>query len=220
MSAIFLMLMGVLGFLLVSPVHSITGSEVIERMQKSFAKSETFSAKFEKRFYWAVLDKHLTQSGNIYTRKPGQFRVEVEGDLIIADGKSIWAYTKDNNQVIVSDYDTEFLTPWEILVDYSQNFDPVSVAQTKLDGRPCYTIVLKPQNDTGTVERQKIQWMQIWVDKKHWHLLQVEQLEANEDLRTYILRDHRVDKKLKNELFFFDNIDSVDVIDRRSIEMN
>ena len=157
MSAIFLMLIGVLGFLLVSPVHSITGSEVIERMQKRFAKSETFSAKFEKRFYWAVLDKHLTQSGNIYTRKPGQFRVEVEGDLIIADGKSIWSYTKDNNQVIVSDYDTEFLTPWEILVDYSQTFDPVSVAQTKLDGRSCYTIVLKPQNDTGTVERQKIQ---------------------------------------------------------------
>ena len=179
MSGIFLMLIGVLGFLLVSPVHSITGSEVIERMLKRFAKSETFSAKFEKRFYWAVLDKHLTQSGNIYTRKPGQFRVEVEGDLIIADGKSIWSYTKDNNQVIVSDYDTEFLTPWEILVDYSQTFDPVSVAQAKLSGQSCYTIVLKPQNETSTVEGQKVQWMKIWVDKKHWYLLQVEQLEAN-----------------------------------------
>lgn len=220
MSAIFLMLIGVLGFLLVSPVHSITGSEVIERMQKKFAKSETFSAKFEKRFYWAVLDKHLTQSGNIYTRKPGQFRVEVEGDLIIADGKSIWSYTKDNNQVIVSDYDTEFLTPWEILVDYSQTFDPVSVAQAKLSGQSCYTIVLKPQNETSTVEGQKVQWMKIWVDKKHWYLLQVEQLEANEDLRTYILKDHRVDKKLNNELFFFDDIDGVDVIDRRSIDTN
>jgi len=214
------MLIGVLGFLLVSPVHSITGSEVIERMQKKFAKSETFSAKFEKRFYWAVLDKHLTQSGNIYTRKPGQFRVEVEGDLIIADGKSIWSYTKDNNQVIVSDYDTEFLTPWEILVDYSQTFDPVSVAQAKLSGQSCYTIVLKPQNETSTVEGQKVQWMKIWVDKKHWYLLQVEQLEANEDLRTYILKDHRVDKKLNNELFFFDDIDGVDVIDRRSIDTN
>lgn len=214
------MLIGVLGFLLVSPVHSITGSEVIERMQKRFAKSETFSAKFEKRFYWAVLDKHLTQSGNIYTRKPGQFRVEVEGDLIIADGKSIWSYTKDNNQVIVSDYDTEFLTPWEILVDYSQTFDPVSVAQAKLSGQSCYTIVLKPQNETSTVEGQKVQWMKIWVDKKHWYLLQVEQLEANEDLRTYILKDHRVDKKLNNELFFFDDIDGVDVIDRRSIDTN
>lgn len=214
------MLIGVLGFLLVSPVHSITGSEVIERMQKRFAKSETFSAKFEKRFYWAVLDKHLTQSGNIYTRKPGQFRVEVEGDLIIADGKSIWSYTKDNNQVIVSDYDTEFLTPWEILVDYSQTFDPVSVAQAKLSGQSCYTIVLKPQNETSTVEGQKVQWMKIWVDKKHWYLLQVEQLEANEDLRTYILKDHRVGKKLNNELFFFDDIDGVDVIDRRSIDTN
>ena len=220
MSAIFLMLIGVLGFLLVSPVHSITGSEVIERMQKRFAKSETFSAKFEKRFYWAVLDKHLTQSGNIYTRKPGPFRVEVEGDLIIADGKSIWSYTKDNNQVIVSDYDTEFLTPWEILVDYSQTFDPVSVAQAKLSGQSCYTIVLKPQNETSTVEGQKVQWMKIWVDKKHWYLLQVEQLEANEDLRTYILKDHRVGKKLNNELFFFDDIDGVDVIDRRSIDTN
>ena len=96
----------------------------------------------------------------------------------------------------------------------------MSVAQAKLSGQSCYTIVLKPQNETSTVEGQKVQWMKIWVDKKHWYLLQVEQLEANEDLRTYILKDHRVDKKLNNELFFFDDIDGVDVIDRRSIDTN
>ena len=82
----FVFAVGVLSLILFSPAEAITGAEVIERMQKRFAKAKTFSARFEKRFYWAVLGKELTQSGRIYTRKPGQFRVEVEGDLVVADG--------------------------------------------------------------------------------------------------------------------------------------
>ena len=59
-------------------------------MQESFAKAKTFSARFEKQLYWAVLDKTLSQKGRIYTRKPGKFRVEVEGGSVeVADGAGV-----------------------------------------------------------------------------------------------------------------------------------
>ena len=187
-------------------------------MRNNFAKAKTYSAKFEKRFYWAVLDKNLSQKGKLYTRKPGQFRLEVEdGNVVVADGSAIWAYTEKNEQVVVSPYDRELPTPWEILVEYTESFSPLAVVETALEGRPCYLITLEPK--AGVVPQPtaglQVVRMKVWVDKKRWHLLKVEQLEANDDLRTYILKDHRAGKKLDDDLFVFDPPDGVEVIDRR-----
>ena len=96
------------------PARAITGAEVIERMEERFAKAKTYSATFEKKFFWSVLDRNMSREGRIFTRRPRQFRVEVEdGDLVIADGEAIWVYNKANQQVIVAPYEDELRTPWK-----------------------------------------------------------------------------------------------------------
>lgn len=199
-----------------APAAAVTGAEVIERMHKRLAKSKSFTARFEKRFYWAVLDKRLTQKGRIYTRKPGKFRVEVGDDVVVADGRSIWAYTEQNSQVVVSDYDAGLQTPWEILVDYAESFAPVSITETELSGRTCYAVVLQPLRQGAAGEGGRVERMEVWVDKRRWQLLQIEQLEENGDLRTYLLEDHKLDRKLDDDLFTFEAPSGVDVIDRRT----
>ena len=68
---------------------AITGAEVIERMQERFADAKSYEARFEKQFYWAVLDKSMSREGRIYTRRPGQFRVEVDdGDLVAVSARN------------------------------------------------------------------------------------------------------------------------------------
>ena len=196
---------------------AVTGPEVIERMQKSFAKSNTFSAHFEKAFYWAVLDKHLKRSGRIFTSQPGRFRVELEdGDLIVADGQAMWAYNQQNAQVVVSDYDGELRTPWEILVEFAASFTPVSVSEAELSGRACYLVVLQPATEHHPGEGGTIVRMRVWVDRKRWYLLQVEQLESNGDLRTYVLTGHKHNKKIADDVFEFELRPDVDVVDRRN----
>lgn len=199
------------------PARAITGGEVIERMQRSFDKAKTFSARFEKRFHWAVLDRQLVRRGRLYTRRPGQFRVEMEdGDLVVADGQAIWAHSRDNEQVVVSAYDGELRTPWEILVEYADSFAPVAMEETEIDGRDCYLVTLQPRPDAAYMAGgSQVTRMRIWVDEDKWHLLQVEQLEANDDVRTYVLKDHRINKKLDERLFRFEPPDGVEVIDRR-----
>ena len=199
------------------PAAGITGTEVIDRMQESFAKAKTFSARFEKQLYWAVLDKNLSQKGRIYTRKPGQFRVELDGSLVVADGQTVWVYTEKNEQVIVGPYDEELSTPWEILIDYAESFSPLAVTETKLAGRNCYLVTLEPKksDDPHAGDRGQVVRLKVWVDKKRWHLLQVEELKANDDVLTYTLEDHRAGKKLEEDLFVFEPPDGVQVIDRR-----
>ncbi|MFH1568287.1 MAG: outer membrane lipoprotein carrier protein LolA [Gemmatimonadota bacterium] len=211
------LLAAALAWAMARPAGAITGGEVIEHMQSTFAKASTYSARFERRFYWAVLDRQMVRQGHLYTRKPSQFRVEVEGgDLVVADGKAIWAYAAESRQVVVSPYAGELRTPWEILVEYADSFSPVAVEETALDGRDCYLVTLSPRPDAAyTAAGAQVTRMRVWVERKGWQLLQVEQLEANDDVRTYVLRDHRVGKKLDEALFRFQPPDGVEVIDRR-----
>tara|TARA_Y100001960_G_scaffold297447_1_gene343865 strand:+ start:1008 stop:1634 length:627 start_codon:yes stop_codon:yes gene_type:complete len=191
---------------------SITGSEVIERMQKSFEKSKSFSARFEKQFYWAVLDKRLTSNGEIHTRRPSEFRLELDdGYVVVGDGDAVWAYTPKNEQVIVSSYNTDLPTPWEILVDHAEQFRPVAVTEVELEGRTCYAVVMTSK--ATTVDRAE--GMTVWIDKKRWHLLMVEQTEANENVTTYVLSRHRINKKMDDDLFVFRPPSGVEVIDHR-----
>ncbi len=57
--------------------------------------------------------------------------------------------------------------------------------------------------------------MRVWVDRKNWHLLRVEQVEANDDVRTYVFSDHRTNKKLDDDLFVFTSPEGADILDRR-----
>lgn len=192
----------------------ITGAEVIERMRKRFAEAKSYEARFEKRFYWAVLDKRMSRQGRIYTRRSGEFRVEVEdGDLVVADGQTIWAYNKANHQVIISAYQGELRTPWEILVEYTDSYRPVAVKETKLNGQDAYEVTLQPKEDVPT--QLRLQRMQVWVQRKGWHLLQVDQVEPNDDVRTYVLENHRLNKKIKDAVFTFEPPADAHLVDQR-----
>lgn len=204
------LLCGIVGSFPQSAV-AISGGEVIAKVQQKLEDYKTFSARFEKQFYWAALDKESSRKGRIYMLRPGRFRVEVEkGDLVVADGEAIWAYVKKNGQVVVSHYEGELKTPWEVLLDYSKDYTPVAVDEVELEGRSCYLLTLKPQSSSSVVTHMKV-----WVERKRWLLLRVEQLEANENLTTYILKDHKTNKKIDAALFQFAIPDGVEVIDRR-----
>ena len=202
-----------LGLVLVPrAVFGATGGEIIAEVQKRLSDYKTFSARFEKQFYWAVLDKRRDREGRIYLRRPDRFRIELEGgDVVVADGKAIWSYVKRNEQVVVSPYAGEVQTPWEIFFDYAERYTPIAVEETELDGRSCYLLVMAPENEVSVVEQ-----MRVWVDRKKWLLLKVEQLEANGNVTTYLLKDHRTNKKIDDEVFAFEVPKGAEVLDRRA----
>ena len=196
------------------PAWGISGSQIIEKMRTSFAGYQTFSARFEKQFYWAVLDQSSTLEGKIYTRRPDHFRLEAgDGNLVVADGETIWSYVAQNEQVIVSPYSGGLRTPWEILVDYTDRYRTVSVEEVRLGKRKCYLLALRPRADNSYMTQ-----MRIWVERGRWRLLKMEQVEANDNVTTYTLEDHKANRRLDGDLFRFEIPEGVEVIDRRNPE--
>ena len=196
-----------------SVASAITGGEIVERVQKKLNEYKSFSAAFEKQFYWAALDRSRSREGHLYMRRPGHFRVELDnGDAMVADGQTVWSYVERNRQVVVSSYAGELRTPWQIFVDYSDNYIPLAVEETKLSGRSSYMLVLGPANQSEVRSRKQ---MKVWVDKKKWWLMQIETLEDNGDITTYTLKNHKENKKIKDDVFAFEVPEGIDVIDRR-----
>lgn len=192
-------------------VWAITGAEVMERTQERFADYRTFAAEFEKQFHWGALDRNSSREGRLYLRRPSQFRLQMEdGSLVVADGEAIWSYSPRNQQVIVSPYEAELQTPWEVLVDYSARYSPVALEEVKLGRHDCYLLVLRPE-----VESTSVVQMKVWIDRKRWYLRRAEQYEPSGNITTYILSDVETNKKLKDSLFEFDAPAGVEIIDRR-----
>ena len=84
-------------FFVPSAVMGITGDEIIAEVQERLTDYKTFSARFEKKFYWAVLDKQRNREGRIYLSRPDRFRIELQGgDVIVSDGEAIWSFIERN----------------------------------------------------------------------------------------------------------------------------
>ena len=188
-----------------------SGEEIIARVQKRLASYKTFSARFEKQFYWAVLDKYRSREGRIYLRRPNRFRIELEGgDVVVADGEAVWSYVVHNGQVVISPYEAQIKTPWEVFFNYTERYVPIAVEETELGRRRCYLLVMEPENESSVIEQ-----MRVWVEPRKWFLLQVEQREANGNRTAYVLRDHRVNKRISDEVFAFEVPEGVEVLDTR-----
>ena len=97
------------------------------------------------------------REGRIYLRRPNRFRIELEGgDVVVAsDGEAVWSYVVHNGQVVVSPYEAEIKTPWEVFFDYTERYVPIAVEESALRGRSCYLLIMAPENKASVVEQMR-----------------------------------------------------------------
>ncbi len=193
-------------------VMAITGGEIVKKLRDRLENYVTYSMRFEKEFYWSALDKTRSRSGTFYMQNPNKFRVGIDnGDVVVADGTTVWSYIDRNKQVLISDYEGDLQNPWQIFVDYSTNFVTIGVKETKIAGKSAYMLSMKEESNNSLGRGLKI-----WVDKKKWWMLQIEFVETNGDITTYRLKEHKVNKKIKSSRFSFLIPDGIEVVDRRT----
>ena len=78
-------------------------NEIMAGIENRYA-TKGFSANFSQESTIKAMDITDTASGNLFVKAPGMMRWEYEKpdkQLIITDGKRLWVYRQDDNQVIV-----------------------------------------------------------------------------------------------------------------------
>ncbi|MEA3427914.1 MAG: outer membrane lipoprotein carrier protein LolA, partial [Thermodesulfobacteriota bacterium] len=78
-------------------------NEIMDKIENRYA-AKGFSANFSQESTIKAMDITDTASGNLFVKAPGMMRWEYkkpDQQLIITDGKRLWIYRQDDNQVMV-----------------------------------------------------------------------------------------------------------------------
>lgn len=94
-------------FLMLAPVagaKDLTAGQVAEKIQKFYEATKDFQAAFQQEYFSKALGRKKSSSGFVYIKKPGKMRwdyKEPRPKHFIADGKALYIYDPDLEQVMV-----------------------------------------------------------------------------------------------------------------------
>lgn len=98
-----------LAFLLLAaaaPAHAQTLEEVVAGLEGAYARITDLRAEFTQNAFNRSLGQTIKAEGVVYLKKPGKMRWEYRipsPQQIVSDGKSLWVYTPELNQVNVGE---------------------------------------------------------------------------------------------------------------------
>lgn len=101
--------LGIISLLLVAaaaPARGQTLEEVVAGLEGAYASITDLRAEFTQNAFNRSLGQSIRAEGIVYLKKPGKMRWEYRTptpQLIVSDGKSLWVYTPELNQVNVAE---------------------------------------------------------------------------------------------------------------------
>ncbi len=199
-------------FLVGTVLYAADGSEIIKKTQRKYETTKTMSARFTQHFHWKLAGEQQQQDGNIWLKGDDKFKIETPDQIIVSDGKTLWTYSRVNNQVIIDrlEKSSQNLLPHDILLKYVNDYRPVQVTEEKINGVDCYIVRLVPKN-----EHTFIRAMRVWIDKKEYITHKIEHVDVNENTTTYELYQIALDQSIPDKLFTFTKMNGVEVVDLR-----
>jgi len=179
-----------------------------EDLQSVISSLDSFSANFEQTLYGADSEALQTSRGIVALKRPGRFNwqyTDPANQEIIADGKRIWLYDKELEQVTVNQIDDRVAgTPFVLLMGSAPLADTFSVKSLgESDGIDWHE--LTPKDLDGDFEL-------VFIGLRGKSLAAME-LRDNFGQATQILfTDFEANADLDDSLFVFNTPEGVDVI--------
>lgn len=201
-------------FLLLAPIlaRAAAGDDVIRRVQAKFQSLKALSVHFAMN-YQASDSTGTVAQGKLYLEQPGHFRMESAAQTVVSDGKTIWAYSPEEKQVIIYSAggpDVPLITPQQLMFEYPDKYRVKNVEQDKLEGRTCDLLTMTPKDPSDPTRELKI-----WVDRKDsfTRRFRLEDLAGN--ITTFDFKDFQTGSSLPDSTFAFTPPAGVEVVDMR-----
>lgn len=164
------------------------------------AKTKAYtSIKAEFSFTTEKKDKTKdVQSGKIQT-KGKKYKLEIPGHEIFCDGKTVWEYIKDANEVQIKDMETEgegAINPSNIFTIYEKGF------KYKFDGEDAttQTISLFPDNP----DKKKYHTAKLFINKTKKEISSVKMMMKDGSTQTYTIKSFTPNVPIPDTDFTFD----------------
>ncbi len=130
-----------------------------------------------------------------------QLKLPRLGMEVYCDGKNVWSYMKDANEVSITsieDESAEMMNPSRLFTIYEEGFNYRFVEETSAGGKPIYVIDLFPQ--TGEMEYSKIR---VQIDKQQMLIKSAEMVGKEGNNYTVRVNNLKTNVPADDSLFIF-----------------
>ncbi|MDF2449333.1 MAG: outer rane lipoprotein carrier protein LolA [Bacteroidota bacterium] len=150
-------------------------------------------------------DKKQTekQTGKVFV-KGSKFKLEIPGNTIVCDGKTIWAHNKDANEVTIKNFDAnneDQLNPSKIFTMYENGFKYKYEKEEKVGTANCHVIILYP---SVKPEKKKFHTVKIFVDKTKKQVARLMMMMKDGTTQTYDIKTFKPNAEIADNMFVFD----------------
>ncbi len=178
---------------------------VLEGASQNYAQVHTFCAQFHQVIEVTLLNQIRSGQGRMCQRPPNEFAMrfsEPAGDLIVADGESVWTFypSVDDQQVLRFlglNSDDRFNFYKNLLTDPRTRFKAVYQGIEEIDNQRSHRIFMEPKEPQGF--RSAV----VWIDLETELIINLEVLDSNESIRKIRLTDISLNMELEDEEFRF-----------------
>ena len=185
---------------------------VIKKLQKRYDSIRDASVTYIQQVQFGVTKSEQSFSGTLTMKQGNRYRIEMEQQTIVTDGKSVWSYSKMNNQVLIDRYkdDPKSFSPDKVLVNLPSNYNAAMLGNEKMGDKEVSVLKLTPKKD-----KLNFKWMKIWVDPEEWLMKKIQVLDISDNLMTYLLNEIKINQGIPDTVFQYVAPSGVDVIDLR-----
>lgn len=199
-------------FLSQSVLHSQNADDILKKAEKKYNVIKDAIIEFTQINVFGVSKIENKFDGKLWMKKNNKYKIVLENQTIVTNGKIVWSYYPLNNQVIIDDYkdEPESFSPDKIMVNVPLNYNAILIGTEKLFNKNTFVIKLTPRN-----ERSLIKSMKVWLNKEEYLMEKVEIVDVSDNITTYISKSITINAGLKDEIFQFSIPQGVEVLDLR-----
>jgi outer membrane lipoprotein-sorting protein len=155
---------------------------------------------------------HESETGTLLV-KGDQYRLDIAGQKVICDGKTVWTYIAESKEVQINavEENENVLTPTRLLTSYSKDYKSKLTGEATKDGRAQYVINLKPNADKSFTE------VELNVDKELYRITRIAIQDKSGNTFSYIVNKFESNVPVNDSDFVFNAKDypGVEIIDMR-----
>jgi chaperone LolA len=156
------------------------------------------------------------QNGKVQI-KGDKFKLEIPGNTIMSDGKTLWNFNKDAKEVTLKNFDTkneDQLNPSKLFTMYETGYKYKFDKEEKVGTVMCSIIDLYPADKP---EKKKFHTVKLYVDKAKKQIAQIKMIMKDGTKQVYELKSIKPNLILDDKVFVFDTkgLKADQIIDER-----
>ena len=197
-------------------VQAQTSKEILDKLSTKAKAFKSITSDFTSTLNNPKTGAKSTTNGSVKI-KGSKYYVNMGKYQIWSDGKTVWNYSKDGNEVTVdnlADVKDGGFDPSEMFTIWEKNFKhEMKSTDSNVDGVSCYQIALTP-NDA---KNKSYHTITMYVDKNKMEVSKVEVKTRDNATVSYKIKNFKTTSDLPDSDFTFNkaNFPGVAVVDNR-----